>query len=228
MEQLCRAGLVWGWAEVVEDTQYLSLSYLCNHLKYRFQISVWKWWILNSHTFTIPFQLSKSYLNNSISCRSYIFELWTENDKLLGNMDLFTALAAFFHLCFTFDLKYPKVSICPSDWNFMVTWLLSGWTDHQWLDSEESLQVWGRFWYVFWFASLCLVILFAGLFLFAGLCLVILFVGLFLIILFAGTRTWKRRDSAVNKIEHFCSRVYRLTNWCTWTPQYFLPLTHPH
>ena len=33
--------------------------------------------------------------------------LWAEDSKLLGNMDLLNALAAFFHLCF--DLKYPKV-----------------------------------------------------------------------------------------------------------------------
>ena len=32
-----------------------------------------------------------------------------EKSKVLGNMDLPTALGAFFHLCFVFDLKYPKV-----------------------------------------------------------------------------------------------------------------------
>ena len=40
-----------------------------------------------------------------------MFELWTEKVKLLGNMDLVSVLAAYFHLCFIFDLKYPKVSI---------------------------------------------------------------------------------------------------------------------
>ena len=45
--------------------------------------------------------------------RVFIFELWAENAKLLGNMDMVTALAAFFHLCFVFDLKYPKVKLIP-------------------------------------------------------------------------------------------------------------------
>ena len=40
-----------------------------------------------------------------------MFKLWTEKVKLLGNMDLVWVLAAYFHLCFIFDLKYPKVSI---------------------------------------------------------------------------------------------------------------------
>ena len=39
----------------------------------------------------------------------FIFELWAEKVKLLGNLDFTTAIAAFFHLCFVFDLKYPKV-----------------------------------------------------------------------------------------------------------------------
>ena len=36
-------------------------------------------------------------------------EVWAEKSKLLGNMDLPTALGAFFHLSFCFDLHYPKV-----------------------------------------------------------------------------------------------------------------------
>jgi len=40
--------------------------------------------------------------------KTFIFEIWAEAKKLLGNMDLATALAGFFHLCFCFDLKYPK------------------------------------------------------------------------------------------------------------------------
>ena len=46
---------------------------------------------------------------NVIILRTFIFELYLENTKLLGNMDMVTAIAAFFHLCFVFDLKYPKV-----------------------------------------------------------------------------------------------------------------------
>ena len=50
-----------------------------------------------------------------ISCkylcfRTFIFELYTDSAKLLGNMDIVTALSAFYHLCFSFDLRYPKVA----------------------------------------------------------------------------------------------------------------------
>ena len=41
--------------------------------------------------------------------RTFIYELWVEQAKLIGNMDLCTALAAFYHLCFSFNLKYPQV-----------------------------------------------------------------------------------------------------------------------
>ena len=41
--------------------------------------------------------------------RSFVFELWVDNSRLLDSMDLATALASFFHVCFIFDLKYPKV-----------------------------------------------------------------------------------------------------------------------
>ena len=39
-----------------------------------------------------------------------MFELYVERSKLLGNMNFVTAIAAFFHLCFIMDLKYPKQS----------------------------------------------------------------------------------------------------------------------
>ena len=38
----------------------------------------------------------------------YIFELWVERTKLLGNLDLPDSIAAFIHLCFTFGLEYPE------------------------------------------------------------------------------------------------------------------------
>ena len=52
------------------------------------------------------------YLNNSNFLISlYIFELWVERTKLLGNLDLPDCIAAFIHLCFTFGLEYPEVNI---------------------------------------------------------------------------------------------------------------------
>ena len=44
-----------------------------------------------------------------LSLRTFVFELWIENIKLFGNMDMVVGLAAFFHLCFVFDFLYPKV-----------------------------------------------------------------------------------------------------------------------
>ena len=41
----------------------------------------------------------------------FIFELWCEKRKLIGELDLAEAIAAFIHLAFVFDLKYPKVSM---------------------------------------------------------------------------------------------------------------------
>ena len=45
----------------------------------------------------------------AIPFRHFIYELWAEGKKLVGNMDFVSALAAFFHVCFIFDLKYPQV-----------------------------------------------------------------------------------------------------------------------
>ena len=47
---------------------------------------------------------------------SFRFELWAEHSRLLANMDLCTALAAFYHLCFAFDLHYPKVNYIIRTW----------------------------------------------------------------------------------------------------------------
>ena len=40
-----------------------------------------------------------------------MFEVWVERQKLLSNLNLASAISSFLHLCFCFDLKYPKV-IC--------------------------------------------------------------------------------------------------------------------
>ena len=39
----------------------------------------------------------------------FVFEVWCERRKLLGDMDMAEAIASFLHLAFVFDLKYPKV-----------------------------------------------------------------------------------------------------------------------
>ena len=53
------------------------------------------------------------YVNvNCIDCLirgQYHFEVWVEGKKILGNLNLASAISAFLHLCFSFDLKYPKV-----------------------------------------------------------------------------------------------------------------------
>ena len=41
--------------------------------------------------------------------RSYVFELHAEKEKLIGNLDLQTAIAALLHLAFVVNLKYSKV-----------------------------------------------------------------------------------------------------------------------
>ena len=40
---------------------------------------------------------------------SYVFELWVEGEKLLGNLNLVTAISSLLHLVFCFDLEYPEV-----------------------------------------------------------------------------------------------------------------------
>ena len=39
----------------------------------------------------------------------FIFELWVEGAKLVGNLTITEAVASFLHLSFVFDLKYPEV-----------------------------------------------------------------------------------------------------------------------
>jgi len=40
--------------------------------------------------------------------KTFTFEFWAEGEKLLGNLDIVMALAAFYHLCFVMDMNYPK------------------------------------------------------------------------------------------------------------------------
>ena len=39
----------------------------------------------------------------------FVFELWVDCQKLLGNLNFVTAISSFVHLCFVFGLQYPKV-----------------------------------------------------------------------------------------------------------------------
>ena len=41
--------------------------------------------------------------------RIWVFEVWGDGEKLLGNLSLSTAIAAFLHVSFVFNMKYPKV-----------------------------------------------------------------------------------------------------------------------
>ena len=49
---------------------------------------------------------------------SFVFELWVDEHKLIGNMDLVSSVTAFLQLAFLFDLKYPKVIIISFLWPF--------------------------------------------------------------------------------------------------------------
>ena len=42
--------------------------------------------------------------------RTFVFELWCEQNLLLRNLDMSQAIASFLHLSFVFDLKYPQAS----------------------------------------------------------------------------------------------------------------------
>ena len=54
---------------------------------------------------------------SSIHFRTYVFEVHVERDKLLGNLDLPTAVAAILHLVFIIDLKYPEE--CKTVWDIL-------------------------------------------------------------------------------------------------------------
>ena len=43
-----------------------------------------------------------------VNKNQFHFELWVEQQKLLYNLSLSAAISAFLHLCFTFNLDYPK------------------------------------------------------------------------------------------------------------------------
>ena len=40
-----------------------------------------------------------------------MFEVWGDGEKLLGNLSLSAAIAAFLHVTFVFNMKFPKVVI---------------------------------------------------------------------------------------------------------------------
>ena len=39
----------------------------------------------------------------------FVFDVWCERKKLLGDLDMAEAIASFLHLSFVCNLKYPKV-----------------------------------------------------------------------------------------------------------------------
>ena len=45
---------------------------------------------------------------------SWMFEVWVDKTKLLGNLSLTQAIASFLHLAFVFDLQFPKVTKNPN------------------------------------------------------------------------------------------------------------------
>ena len=57
-----------------------------------------------------PFILAVEFVASDKS-KSWVFEVWADNEKLLVNLGLSTAVAAFLHICFIFDLKFNKVSL---------------------------------------------------------------------------------------------------------------------
>ena len=42
--------------------------------------------------------------------RNWVFEVWVEEERLLGNLSLGAAIPSLLHLAFVFDLKYNKAS----------------------------------------------------------------------------------------------------------------------
>jgi len=47
--------------------------------------------------------------------RSSILEIWVDEAKYLGNLNMATAIASYLHVAFFFDLKYPKGAETMSD-----------------------------------------------------------------------------------------------------------------
>ena len=41
--------------------------------------------------------------------RTYVFEVWVEKARILGNLDMAQAISSLLQLVFCFNLKYPKV-----------------------------------------------------------------------------------------------------------------------
>ena len=133
--------------------------------------------------------------------RVFIFELYAEKVKLMGNLDIVSAISAFFHLCFIFNMKYPKVKIgCFIVPPYFVQHI-SGVTDLGRSDAKACLQVWRWQWYLNFLLEI------------NGPREILTIKIYFNSLLISGSRTWKRKDTVINKYEHFCSRVFKLQNW---------------
>ena len=65
-------------------------------------------WLLSSSQ-GIEFIYSKMYISNIVYPSVFVMELWADKSKLIGNLDLPTAITAFIQLCFVFNLRYPAV-----------------------------------------------------------------------------------------------------------------------
>ena len=83
-----------------------------------FLLRLWGFRKMETHNLPVPtWWLSKlegrypySWVcNDFIACRSYVFELWVEKNRILEQLDMAQCIASFLHLVFVFDLKFPKV-----------------------------------------------------------------------------------------------------------------------
>ena len=103
-------------------------------------------------------------------------------------MDLVTALAAFFHLCFCFDLKYPQVRIMSMlRISLYDLFIQSGQTVADLL--QRRCCKYGDD---------------------SGMIFVLVQTFIQKLILIPGTRTCKRKDSAERKSEFYGARLYKL------------------
>lgn len=92
---------------------------------------------------SLAFSLSINNLYYEFLIRGFVFELWVEGTKLMGNMDMATAWAAFFHLCFCFDIKYPKVWIIVIMWKTNI--VLLDWRICSWYPAAKYGEIWWLF-----------------------------------------------------------------------------------
>ena len=73
---------------------------------------------------------------------SWIFEVWVDKGKLLGNLTICQAIASFLHLCFSFNLEYPKASIDIKIAPIVTPTVFSDGPDYCRHLAEEVFQVW--------------------------------------------------------------------------------------